>query len=106
MTLSPWFDAAGVIILWHFRSPLLILIFLSVAFPNIPLEIGMYFQTLLSPLLKAPRMALLSLLLCECYGLISPAMGKEFHSDVSPVNNSDSENFEFCKFQFQTVLFR
>ena len=33
MTLSPWFiGAAGIIILWHIRSPLLILLFLSVAF--------------------------------------------------------------------------
>ena len=29
MTLSPWLGAAGMIILWHIRSPLLTLIFIS-----------------------------------------------------------------------------
>ena len=32
MTLSPWLGAAGIIILWHIRSPLLILIFISASF--------------------------------------------------------------------------
>ena len=42
------------------RFPLLTLIFISVAFPPRPLGTGMHFQTLLSPLLKVPRMVLLS----------------------------------------------
>ena len=33
MTLSPWLGAAGMIIPWHIRSPLLTLIFISVAPP-------------------------------------------------------------------------
>ena len=37
MTLSPWLGAAGMIILWHIRSPLLPLIFISVAFSPRPL---------------------------------------------------------------------
>ena len=32
MALSPWLGAAGIVILWHIRSPLLIVIFISVAF--------------------------------------------------------------------------
>ena len=32
MSLSPWSGAAGMIILWHIRFPLLTLIFISVAF--------------------------------------------------------------------------
>ena len=32
MTLSPWLGTAGIIILWHVRSPSLILIFISVVF--------------------------------------------------------------------------
>ena len=34
MTLSPLLGAAGIIILWHIRSPLLTMIFISVAFPK------------------------------------------------------------------------
>ena len=60
MTLSPWLGAAGMIILWHIRSPLLTLIFISVAFSLRTLGTGMHFQTLLSPLLKVPWMVLLS----------------------------------------------
>ena len=63
ITLSPWLGVAGMIILWHIRFPLLTLIFISVAFPPRYLGIAMHFQTLLSPLLKVPRMVLLSLLL-------------------------------------------
>ena len=63
MTLSPWLSAAGIIILWHIRSPLLILIFINVAFTPRTLGIGMHFQTLLSCLLKVPRMVLLNPLL-------------------------------------------
>ena len=33
MTLSVWLGAAGMTILWHIRSPLLTLIFISVFFP-------------------------------------------------------------------------
>ena len=40
MTLSPWLGAAGMIVLWHNRSPLLTLIFISVAFPHRPLGTG------------------------------------------------------------------
>ena len=46
-----------------YQVPLLILIFISVAFFPRPLGIGMQFQTLLSPLLKVPRMKLLISLL-------------------------------------------
>ena len=62
MTLSPGLGAAGMIILIHgnIRSPLLTLIFISVAFSPRPLGIGIQFQILLSPLLKVPRMVLLS----------------------------------------------
>ena len=61
--LIPLVRAAGMIILWHIRSQLLTLIFISVAFSPRPLGTGMHFQTLLSPLLKVPRMVLLSSLL-------------------------------------------
>ena len=44
-------------------SPLLTLMFISVAFSPRPLGIGIHFQTILSPLLKVPRMVLLSSLL-------------------------------------------
>ena len=60
MNLSPWLGVAGMIILWHIRFPLLTLIFIIVAFSPRPLGIGMHFQTLLSHLLKVPRMVLLS----------------------------------------------
>ena len=50
--------SAGMIILWHIMFPLLTLIFISVAFAPRPLGTGM--QTLLSPLLKVPRIVLLS----------------------------------------------
>ena len=59
----PWLGVAGMIILWHIMFPLLTLIFISVAFPPRQLGVGMHFQTLLSPLLKVPRMVLLSSLL-------------------------------------------
>ena len=61
--LIRWLGAAGMIILWHIRSPLLTLIIISVAFSPRPLGIGMHFQTLLSPLLKVSRIVLLSSLL-------------------------------------------
>ena len=48
-----------MIILCHIRSPLLTLIFISVAFSPRSVGIRMHFQTLLSPLLKVPRMVLL-----------------------------------------------
>ena len=32
MTLSPWLGTAGILILWHIRSPLLTLIFICVFF--------------------------------------------------------------------------
>ena len=86
MTLSPLLGAVGIIIFWHIRSPLLILIFISVAFPSWPLGIGMRFRTLLSPLLRAPKIELLSLL---TYGLISMVMV------LVKVNNSDSDWTEF-----------
>ena len=91
MTSFPWLGAAGIIILWHIRSPLLILIYINVAFPPRPLVIGMHFQTLLSPLLKVPRMVLLS---GENKGLVSlvSVLVNDCRSDVSPVNNSDSED--------------
>ena len=48
MTLSPLLGIAGMVILWHIRSPLPTLIFISVAFsPNL-LGIGMHFQALIS----------------------------------------------------------
>ena len=78
-------------------SPLLVLLipmFISVAFPSRPLGIGMHFQALLSPLLKVPRMVLLSSLLPgQCPG--------EY---VSPVNSSDSDmsTNTHLQMQFQT----
>ena len=75
MTLSPWLGVAGMIILWHIRFPLLTLIFISVAFPPRYLEIGMHFQTLLSPLLKVPRKVLLSSLLWWQLGTNFPGPG-------------------------------
>ena len=51
MTLFPWLDAAGIIILCHIRYQLPILIFKSMDW------------NLLSPLLRAPRIELLTLLL-------------------------------------------
>ena len=38
MTLSPMLGAAGMIISWHIRSPLLTLIFISVAFSLQPIR--------------------------------------------------------------------
>ena len=64
-----------MIILWHIRSPLLTLIFISVAFPPRPLGIGIHFETLLSPLLKVPRMVLLSSLLWLELGTSLPGPG-------------------------------
>ena len=77
-TGDPWLGAAGMIILWHIRSPLLTLIFISVAFSPKPLGIGIHFQTLLSPLLKVPRMVLLSSLLWWVLGtsLSGPGPGE------------------------------
>ena len=63
MTFFPRLGAAGMIILWHIKFPLLTRLFISVAFSPRPLGTGMHFQTLLSPLLKVPRMVLLSSLL-------------------------------------------
>ena len=48
-----WLGTAGMIIPWNIRSPLLTLIFISVAFyprPLLALGTGMHFQTLLYPL--------------------------------------------------------
>ena len=73
--LIPLFGAAGMIILWHIRSPFLTLIFISVAFPPRPLGIGIHFQTLLSPLLKGPRMVFLSSLLWWELGTSLPGPG-------------------------------
>ena len=66
--LIPWLCVAGMIILWHIRFPLLSLIFR-------PLGIGMHFQTLLFPLLKVPRMVLLSSLLWWELGTNLPGPG-------------------------------
>ena len=51
----------------------------------------MHFQTLLSPLLKVPRMVLLN---GEIKGLVTLVMVlvNDCRSDVSLVNNSDSED--------------
>ena len=78
MTLSPWSGAAGMIIQWHIRFPLLhvALIFISAAFSPRPLGTGMHFQTLLSPLLKVPRMVLLSSLLWWELGTSVPGPGE------------------------------
>ena len=75
MTLSPWLGAAGIIIRLHFRSPLLIQIFISVAFSPRPLGIGMHIRTLLSLLLKVLRMELLSSLLWWELGTNLPRHG-------------------------------
>ena len=75
MTLSPWLGAAGMIILGHISSLLLTLIFISVAFPPRPLGTGRHFQTLLSPLLKVPRMVLLRSLLWWELGTSFPDHG-------------------------------
>ena len=58
--LIPRLGAEEMIILWHIRFQLLTLVFISVALSPRPLGTGMHFQTLLSPLLKVPRMVLLS----------------------------------------------
>ena len=71
----PGYGAAGIIIIWHIWSPLLILIFISVAFSARPLGIGRHFQTLLYPLLKVPRMELLSSLLTWKLGTNLPGHG-------------------------------
>ena len=57
------------------------------SFPPRPLGIGMHFQTLLTPLLKVPRMVLLSTLVSLVLVLVN-----DCRSDVSPVNNSDSDS--------------
>ena len=91
--LIPWLGAAGMIILWHIRFPLLI--FINVAFSPRPLGTGMHFQTPLSPLLKVPRMVLLSSLLWWELGTSLPVHGPgewlSFWRVTS--NNSDSELF-------------
>ena len=76
MTLSPWSGTAGMIILWHIRFPLLTLIFISVTFSSRPLGTGIHFQTLLSPLLKVPRMVLLSSLNWSELGTSLPGPGE------------------------------
>ena len=75
MTLFPWLGVAGMIILWHIRFPLLTLIFISVAFSPIQLGNGMHLQTLLSPLLKVPRIVMLSSLLWWELGTNLPGPG-------------------------------
>ena len=72
MTLSLWLGATGIIILWHIRSPLRILMFMSVAFLHRPLGIGI----LLTPLLKVPMMELLSSLLWWELGTNLPGPGE------------------------------
>ena len=63
-------------------------------FPR-PLGIGMHFQTLLPPLLKLPRIVLLSSLLWGELGTPwSLVLANDCHSDVSPVSNSDSSNLQ------------
>ena len=64
-----------MIILWHSRFPLLTLIFISVVVSPRPLGNGVHFQTLLSPLLKVPRMVLLSSLLWWQLGTNLPGPG-------------------------------
>ena len=93
MTLSSRLGAAGIVIRRHFRSPLLIQIFISVAFSPRPLGIGMHFQPLLSPLLKVLRMELLSLFLWWELGTNlpghCPGVWLSFWRVTS--NNSDSD---------------
>ena len=59
-----------------YRSPSLILIFISVAFSSRPLEIGMRFRAVSSPLLRAPMIELLSLLLWWELGTNLPGSGE------------------------------
>ena len=75
MTLSPWLGTAGMILLWHIRSLLLKLIFVSVAFSPRLFGIGIHCLTLLSPLLKVRRMVLLSSLLWWELGTSLPGHG-------------------------------
>ena len=75
MILSPLLGTAGKIILWHIRSSLLTLIFISVAFPPRPLIRD--WNALLSPLLKVPRMLLLSSLLWWEIGTSLPGHGPD-----------------------------
>ena len=91
ITLSPWLGAAGIIILWHFRAPLLI--FISVAFSPRPLKIGMLFQTLLSPLLKVQSIVLIGR---DCWkvgtSLPGPGPGEWLSFRLVTRNSSDSES--------------
>ena len=90
MTLSPWLGAAEMIILWHIRFPLLTLICISVAFSPRPLGTGMHFQSLLSPLLKVPRMVLLNSLLWWELGTSLPGHGPgEWLSFWRVTNNTE-----------------
>ena len=100
MTLSPRLCAAGIIIRRHFKSPLLIQIFISVT-PTTPLPTptprslgsGMHFQTLLSPLLKVQRMELLNSLFWWELGSNLPGPGPGVWLSFWRVssNNSDSD---------------
>ena len=73
MTLSPRLGAAGIIILWQFKSPLLTLIFISVA---------LFFQTI--ALLSSTEGAEDSVA-----DETNPPVN-DSHLDVSPVNHYDS----------------
>ena len=94
MTLSPWLGAAEMFILWHIRFPLLTYN-ISIAFSPRQLGTGMHFQTLLSPLLKVPRMVLLSSLLWwelgTSLGDHGPGEWLSFWRVTS--NNSDSDHY-------------
>ena len=95
MTLSPWLGAAGIIILWHFRSPLLILIFISVAFSQTIRDGNALPDSLISSAEGAEDgVAKLTSLVRAREGLIiSPGLVlvSDCGFDVPPVNNSDSD---------------
>ena len=97
MTLSPVLRLVRRCRNYHssaFQSPLLIQIFTSVVFPPRSLRIGMHLQTLLSPLLKVPRMELLNSLLWWELGTNLPGPGPGVWMSFWHVtsNNSDSDS--------------
>ena len=92
MTLSPWSGAAGIIILWHFRSSLLILIFISVTFPSQTIrDWNALPDSLIYSAEGAEEGVTKFTSLVRARDLISLIPVSDCRFDVSPVNNSNSD---------------
>ena len=84
-------------IFWHIRSPLLIMILISIAFPKTIRDWNALPDSLISSAEGAKDGVAFSR---DSWGLMSMVLVlvNDYHSNVSPVNNSDSDSVAFGYF--------